>query len=77
MELGQKKLTVANLSGGSVHLYIVTVKPFGNVQNMEECILVKLDGVCRAGQISGQRTYQAPTATRRRTSCEVYSSEIQ
>jgi len=78
MELGKKKLTVSGLSVGSVSsLNYVTVQPFGNVQNMEEQILVKLDGVCRAGEISGQRPYQTPTTTRRRTSCQVHSSEIQ
>jgi len=69
---------MSGLSFGSVSsLNYVTVEPFGNVQNMEEHILVKLVGVCRARQSSGQRPYQAPTTTRRRTSCQVHSSEIQ
>jgi hypothetical protein len=75
---GSKKLIEAGfIISGVKSLNYNTIEPFGNAQKMQEHNLVKLDGVFRAGQVSVQRTYQAPTATRRRNSCKVHSSEIQ
>jgi hypothetical protein len=75
---GSKKLTDAGFSiSGVESLNYVTIEPFGKLQKMQGHILIKLDDVFRAGQVSGQRTYQAPSATRRRNSCKVHSSEIQ